>query len=68
MNPPEPVENFEVVVEETDRGWIVVSIADGVRKEIGDPHPDRETAEFHARNVADGAQRWDGSASTDPPS
>ena len=62
MSQPEPVENFDVTVEESDRGWIVVIDVDGERKEIGDPHPDRESAEFYAKNVADGAERWDGGA------
>ena len=65
MSQSEPVENFDVSVEESDRGWIVVIDADGVRKEIGDPHPDRESAEFYAKNVSDGAERWDGGAAVD---
>ena len=66
MNQPEPVDDFEVTVEETDRGWIVVSVADGVRKELGEPHPDRESAEFYAKNVSSGAEMWDGAAEVDP--
>lgn len=62
MNQPEPVANFEVSVEESDRDWIVVTNADGVRNEIGDPHPDRESAEFYADKVSDGAEMWDGAA------
>ena len=59
MSQPEPVENFDVSVEETDRGWIVVSTVDGVRKELGDPHPDQKSAEFYAENVSSAAERWE---------
>lgn len=62
MSQPEPVEEFDVGVEETDRGWLVVGTVDGERRVFGDPHPDRETAEFHAKSISAGAEMWDGGA------
>ena len=61
----EPVENFDVSVEKTDRGWIVVATADGERKELGDPHPDRVSADFYAQQVSAGAEMWDDGAQVD---
>lgn len=59
-----PVEQFEITVEESDRGWLVVGDVDGERKVFGSPHPDQDKARFAAEQIRSGAVRWDGAATT----
>jgi hypothetical protein len=60
-------EAFAVEVQKQDRGWIVVLTADGERKEIEPPHPDREKADFAAKSISSAADRWTGSGSVEDP-
>lgn len=58
---------LDVRVEEEDAGWVVVADVDGERTRFGDPHPDREQAEFHAKHMFAGSDRWTDAAETDRP-
>lgn len=67
MTDNEHVENYDVHVENQDRGWMVVGVFDGERKEFGDPHPDKETAETYAKHMFSSADRWtDAASKVDP--
>lgn len=63
---PVPPDEFSVEIDETDAGHQVVVVVDGSRRSIGDAHPDRERAEFHAEQVRAGAERWDDAADVSP--
>ena len=58
---------LDVRVEEEDAGWVVVSYIDGERTRFGDPHPDREQAEFYAKHMFASSDRWTDAAEKDRP-
>lgn len=60
------VDEFDVVVENQDAGWAVITVADGVRSVINH-HPDRESAEFAAQHIERGATRYDNAAAVVEP-
>jgi len=43
-------------------GWLVVADVDGRRKQFGGPHPSRKEADFFAKYMFSGADRWTGAA------
>ncbi|HYO04896.1 MAG TPA: hypothetical protein VET27_24690 [Mycobacterium sp.] len=55
-------ESFTVEVEQTDRGFMVVHVVDGERKQIEPPHPDRESAEAAAAIHTGASDRWTAAA------
>jgi hypothetical protein len=62
------VDQVTVTVEEhPDGGWIVMGDVDGQRKQFGDVHPDKDKADFHAKHMFDGADRWTGAATETEP-
>lgn len=61
------VDEFDVSVEETERGWQVVAVVDGERKAIDQVYPDRESAEFAARHIESATDRWTDAATVAEP-
>lgn len=51
--------DLDVEVAQTDRGgWIVVANASGERKQFGGVHSSKKEAEFYAKHMFSGADRW----------
>lgn len=50
------VNDFDVVVEQQDAGWAVITVADGVRSVVAH-HPDEESAVFAADQARKAATR-----------
>lgn len=55
------------VVEHPKGGWIVVANAGGERRQFGKVHPSKEHADFYAKHMFSGADRWTGAAHVVPP-
>ena len=64
------VESMELdvqVVEHPKGGWIVVGNAGGERKQFGAVHASKAEAEFYAKHMFSGADRWTGGGRIVPP-
>lgn len=55
------------VAEHPKGGWIVVANAGGERKQFGGVHASKSEAEFYAKHMFSGADRWTGGGRIVPP-